>query len=79
MGGIAAVVFGCIWTVMAIGVTSAAPDFGPFAIAKIGFPLFGIAFIALGIFTAMKNQRQAKEYKQARARYQRRRQELLRS
>src|SRR5579883_2910582 len=37
--------FGLFWTVTAAGITSAAPDEGPFAVAKVFFPLFGVVFV----------------------------------
>lgn len=66
-------VFGVFWTVMAFSMTSGAPDFGPFAIANVVMPLFGVVFtvgaIGLGIYAMNK----AQAYNQAFAAYQRRR------
>ena len=69
--------FGVFWTAMAFGITSGAPDEGPFAIAKVFFPLFGVVFtvgaIAYGIHIIGK----ARQYEQAHEAHQRRRRELL--
>lgn len=66
-------VFGAFWTVMAFGITSGAPDFGAFSIAKVMMPLFGVAFtvgaIGFGVYTMNK----AQAYSQALAAYRRRR------
>src|SRR5262245_17968658 len=40
-------VFGLFWTIMAFGITSGAPGEGPFQLAKVFFPLFGIVFTVL--------------------------------
>lgn len=45
-----AVGFGVLWTIMAIAITSGAPSHGPFAVAKIVFPLFGVLFILAALF-----------------------------
>lgn len=75
--GIGAVVFGGLWTVMAIAITQSAPDFGPFAVAKFIFPAFGFAFIAFGIISAVSVSSKAQDYRRAEERYRRRRRELL--
>src|SRR5438552_12934083 len=46
---IVAGVFGTLWTIMAIAITGAAPDFGPLSVAKIIFPLFGVLFLLVGL------------------------------
>jgi hypothetical protein len=75
--GIAVVggVFGVFWTIMAFSITSAAPDVGPFSIAKVIFPLFGVLFtgaaIGFGIYAcskAQKYQEALEAYKGRRAR-----------
>jgi DNA-directed RNA polymerase subunit RPC12/RpoP len=78
MSGIMIVVFGVIWTAIAIGITSQAPDFGAFQVAKLAFPAFGVAFVIFGIIMAMYNYRKAQDYERAYRRYRRRREELLR-
>ena len=66
-------VFGVIWTLMAISITSGGPDFGPFSIAKVVFPVIGVAVtigaVAYGIHCVNK----AEGYKKALAAYQARR------
>lgn len=81
MGGAFIVFFGVLWTVMAIAITRSAPNFGPFAAAKVIFPLFGLGFIAFGIFTAIKIQQVAKKnrknLKEAERAYLRRRESII--
>ena len=77
LSGVAIVVFGCIWTAMAIGITSSAPNFGPFQIAKVAFPLFGVMFVVFGVMQSVRHHQKAKEYRNALQRYQREREELL--
>ena len=77
MGGVASTVIGGLWTILAIGITSSAPNEGPFAIAKVVFPLFGLGFIGLGIAMAAYSHRQAKDYRAAHRRYRQQRAELL--
>jgi len=71
--GVVGAVFGVIWTAMAIGITSAAPDFGPFAIAKVAFPLIGIAITIGTVAMAFVGANKAAEYEKALAAYQSRR------
>jgi hypothetical protein len=66
-------VFGVFWTIMAFSITSGAPDEGPFSIAKIFFPLFGIAFTVFGVYMGIHTTRKAEEYTRALAAYQERR------
>lgn len=66
-------IFGVFWTVMAFTITSGAPDFGPFAIARVFFPLFGIAFTIGAIVYGIHHSGRAEAYNQAFAAYQRRR------
>ena len=49
LSGVIVVVFGCLWTVMAIAITWSAPDHGPFQVAKFAFPAFGVVFVIAGI------------------------------
>lgn len=77
-GGIGAAVFGGLWTVMAISITQSGPDFGPFAVAKFIFPLFGVGFIAFGIISAVSVSSKAQDYRRSEDRYRRRRNEILR-
>ncbi len=65
--------FGAFWTVMAIAITGSAPDFAPFAVAKIVFPLFGLLFIGAAIGFGIYCYRRAQQYESAFAAYQARR------
>lgn len=75
-GGIFVTLFGCFWTVMAFSITPSAPSFGPFAIAKFVFPLFGIVFVIAGIFSSLVAHQKARSYKRGELRYQSRRSAL---
>ena len=77
-GGIGVVFFGGLWTILAFAMTQSAPNFGPFAAAKVVFPLFGLGFIAFGIFMAMSAHQAAQNYRSAERNYRRRRAELMR-
>ena len=61
--------FGIFWTVMA----SKASNMG----APRIFPLFGLLFIALGIFTSIRSFNKAKAFERDRERYRRRRRDLM--
>ena len=69
-------VFGVFWTIMAIAITSGAPDVGPFAIVKIIFPLFGVLFTGAAIVFGIVCNIRAKKYQEAYEAYQRRRQQV---
>jgi hypothetical protein len=71
---IVAGVFGTLWTIMAIAITGAAPAFGPFAVAKVIFPLFGVFFILFGIGFGVYCYKMAQRYEEAFRAYQVRRQ-----
>ncbi len=77
-GGIVITLFGCFWTVMAFGVTSMAPSFGPFSIAQVAFPLFGVIFVIVGIASSISSFSKAGGYRRAQQRYHRRRAEIQR-
>src|SRR5262245_60186015 len=53
-------IFGVIWTVFAMSITSDAPDFGGFSMVKVLFPLFGVLFtlgaIGYGIYCMVRGQ-----------------------
>jgi hypothetical protein len=66
-------VFGTFWTIMAFTITSGAPDFAPFSLAKVFFPLFGIAFTIGSIGYGIHLTGKAEAYNSAFAAYQRRR------
>jgi hypothetical protein len=66
-------VFGTIWTIFSISLTSGGPDFGAFSVAKVIFPLFGVAFTVAGIGYGIYTYNRAHHYQDAFARYQLRR------
>jgi len=72
VGGVVGVIFGLIWTIVTCGITSQIP----FPIARI-FPLFGIAIIAGGIYSAIQASTKATEYRAAYAQYLEQRKKLL--
>lgn len=76
-GGVATATFGVLWTVMAIAITSSAPNVGPFAVAKVIFPLFGLVFVGAAIFGSMKAYRMSERLMSAEEEYRRERQDLL--
>ena len=76
--GAVAVVFGGLWTIMAIAITSSAPNEGPFRIAKFVFPLFGFGFILAGLFGSTMIYHRAKQYESAEKEYHRRREDIIR-
>lgn len=76
-GGVATAAFGVLWTVMAIAITSTAPNFGPFAVAKVVFPLFGLVFVGAAIFGSVKAYRMSEQLEQAEQQYHEERQNLM--
>lgn len=76
-GGIGATAFGILWTIFAVAITSSAPDFGPFAVVKIVFPLFGLVFVGMAVFGSVKTYRMAKNLEHAQQDYQVERKRLL--
>jgi hypothetical protein len=68
--------FGVFWTIMAIAITGGAPNDGPFVIAKVIFPLFGILFTGGAIVFGINCNLKAKKYQEAYEAYQRRRQQV---
>ncbi|MCI0703849.1 MAG: hypothetical protein L0241_22545 [Planctomycetia bacterium] len=66
-------IFGAFWTVMAFAITSGAPDVGPFQIAKVFFPLFGVVFTIGSIIYGVHMIQKANAYEQAFAEYKSRR------
>jgi hypothetical protein len=66
-------IFGAFWTIMAFTITSGAPDVGGFAVAKVFFPLFGVAFTVGAVMYGVYIVRKAEEYNRAFAAYQQRR------
>lgn len=70
IGGIVMTVFGCFWTATAIGITSNVPDIGPARIARFVVPAFGVFFVVSGIVMSLRNYSKAKDYREAKRRYQ---------
>ena len=77
IGGTVIVMFGIFWTIMAVSITSSAPNFGPFAVARFLFPAFGILFVIGGIAASIRNYQKAQDYKTARDRYENERSQIL--
>ncbi len=70
IGGIVATVFGVLWMLFAIGITSGGPSGASL------FPLFGLLFIGVGIYSAINAGNKAHDYKRALARYKSKRAKL---
>jgi hypothetical protein len=51
IAGIAAVIFGIFWTIMAFTITQNAP----FPLVHVFFPLFGVVFIIMGVIRVIYN------------------------
>jgi hypothetical protein len=68
--------FGVFWTVMALSITGSAPNFGPFAVARVVFPLFGVVFTAAAVGYGTYAYARAKKYQEAFAAYQARRERV---
>lgn len=51
VGGIFAVIFGILWTVLAVAMTRSMP----FPFVGIVFPLFGVIFVVIGIASVVYN------------------------
>lgn len=66
-------VFGIIWTIVAVSITGGAPNAGPFAIAKVFFPLFGIVFTVAAIGYGAYAYAKGQKYQEAFAAYKERR------
>ena len=70
-------VFGTLWTVMAIGISSSALDVGPVKLVRFIFPAFGVCFVLGGIAMSVSQYAKAGDYRAAERRYRHRRAELL--
>jgi hypothetical protein len=68
--------FGIFWTIMAVSITSGAPDVGPFSIARVFFPLFGVLFILIAVGWGVYCVSRAHKYEAAYRAYQDRRAEV---
>ena len=77
VGGVLVAVFGLFWTIMACGITGAGRSVGAPGFVGI-FPLFGVLFIAFGIFNAIRIYQKAEAFDRDKARYQRQRHDLQR-
>jgi hypothetical protein len=66
-------VFGAFWTIFAVSLTGGAPDDGPFTIAKVFFPLFGVLFTVGAIAYGVHAYSKAQKYQEAFAAYKARR------
>jgi hypothetical protein len=66
-------IFGVFWTIMAIAITASGPSDGPFGIAKVVMPLFGVVFIVAAIGYGIHCYSRAQQYEKALAAYQARR------
>jgi hypothetical protein len=69
--------FGLLWTIMAIAMTGSAPAEGPFVVAKVIFPLFGILFTIGAVVAGIKGASAAGQFEQAQSAYQRKRAALV--
>lgn len=68
--------FGAFWTIMALSMTRGGPDEGPFSIARIFFPIFGVVFTLVMVGFGMSAYSKAKKYEAAHAAYQARRRQV---
>ena len=75
-GGLFGGAFALFWTVAASTMTSVMPSFGPFMLIRLVFPLFGIGFFIMIVWTSVSAFNNAEGYEQAHQRYQRRRLEI---
>jgi hypothetical protein len=71
-------VFGVFWTIVALAITGSAPDAGPFSIAKVVFPLFGVLFTGAAIGYGIYCYNRAQQYQRAFQEYQARREAFRR-
>jgi hypothetical protein len=69
-------IFGVFWTVMAIAITGSAPNDGPFEVAKVIFPIFGVVFTTAAIGFGCYVYTRAQKYQQAFAAYRARREPI---
>ena len=75
VGGVVVTIFGLFWTAMAFSIVGAGIG-RVFGLANL-FPLFGLLFVGLGIFNALRVAKKADEYERDHDRYVRQRHELL--
>jgi hypothetical protein len=70
---VAGAVGGLIWTIFATSITGSAPDEGPFALARLLFPAFGVLFICAAVGLGIYRYSKAVAYEQAQDAYRARR------
>ncbi|MCD0461922.1 hypothetical protein [Roseiconus lacunae] len=75
-GGGLIVAFGLFWTIMAFGITSAGRMSGAPGVIGI-FPVFGLIFIAAGVFNMFRIVKKADAYQHEQSNYLRERRRLL--
>jgi hypothetical protein len=75
--GVVSGVGGLIWLATAVAIVSSSPDLGPFALVKVLFPLFGVAFLVGGVCWAVYVQSMAVRYQAAYKAYQNRRANVM--
>lgn len=75
-GGLFGGAFALFWIAVSFSMTFSGPDFAPFSIAKVIFPLFGIGFFCMIVWNAYSAFNKAEEYEQAQRRYEARRLEM---
>lgn len=76
VGGIFVTMFSLFWIAMAIGITGVMPNEGPFSIAKVAFPMFGVCFLGFAIAAMMKGYSKAGQMELAEQAWQQRRAEV---
>jgi hypothetical protein len=65
VSAVAGGVFGTLWTILAISMTSSGPDAGPFSLVKVIFPVFGVIFTAAAIGYGVNAYNKAQKYQRA--------------
>ena len=76
-GGLFIAGFGLFWTIMATGITSSGRRMGAPTVISI-FPLFGLLFIAFGVYNAFRIYSKAEAYEKDVRDYHQQRQDLVR-
>lgn len=79
LGAVFGGLFGIVWTIMAFTMTNMAPDVGPFAIAKVIFPGFGVVITIVSFIHAARCSQKAANYSAAFERYKMRRDQATRA
>ena len=74
--GIAIGTFGIFWTIMAFQITSAGSRMGAPGATRI-FPLFGLIFVAFGVFTVFRSFTKADAYQKDQKKYRDQRRRLF--